>query len=82
MKVTDNFGIIYEQDEIQGYNFALGTTFLVDDVTGDPKLGPTGTVTVGADGTVQITGNVTEFTLTAAVPTGKRATSIVEVHRQ
>ncbi|MDF2961715.1 MAG: S-layer protein [Paenibacillus sp.] len=77
--VTDNFGIEYEQDEIQSYNFALGTVFIPEDIAGDPAKGSEGTVTIDNDGTVHINGNVTSFTLTAILPNNQRASADIKV---
>lgn len=81
LKVTDNFGTEYEQDEIAYYNFALNTYFIAEDVTGDPQNGPVGTVTFDKAGNVQITGNVTNFTLTSVLFNDKRAYANVTVRK-
>ncbi|PZE21999.1 S-layer homology domain-containing protein [Paenibacillus xerothermodurans] len=81
LKITDNYGIEYEVNEIQQYNFALGTMFYAEDITGDPDAGSAGTVTVEADGAVHIRGNVNKFTLTALIPNGDKAYASVDVTR-
>ncbi|MCZ8515383.1 S-layer homology domain-containing protein [Paenibacillus filicis] len=80
LKVTDNYGITYEPGEVQKYNFALGTIFIPEYIVGDSK-GPIGSVSIDKDGTVHVTGNVTQFNLTAILPTGKRATSEVKIRK-
>ncbi|TDF95748.1 S-layer homology domain-containing protein [Paenibacillus piri] len=82
MKVTDNYGNEYEQDEVQRYNFALATTFIVNDILGDSSNGTVGTVTIDSDGTVHTTGNVTRFTITAVMPGGKQAAADVRVVKE
>ncbi|WP_179135921.1 S-layer homology domain-containing protein [Paenibacillus sp. 32352] len=82
LKVTDNFGTEYEQDEIAYYNFALNTYFTAEDITGDPQNGPVGTVTFDKAGNVQITGNVTRFTLVSVLFNDKRAYADVTVVKQ
>ncbi|OXM83802.1 S-layer homology domain-containing protein [Paenibacillus rigui] len=81
MKVTDNFGIEYEQDEIQSYNFALNVFFNVEDIVGDSNSGSVGTVTVDNAGIVHISGNVTDFTLVAKLPNGKSAAADIHVRK-
>ncbi|UJF32984.1 S-layer homology domain-containing protein [Paenibacillus hexagrammi] len=79
LKIVDNYGIEYEKDEIQKYNFALATLFITNHVEGDKDAGATGTVEVAQDGTVTITGNVTSFELTSVLPSGAEATTYVTV---
>jgi hypothetical protein len=81
LKVTDNYGIEYEKEEIESYNFALATTFITENIVGDSTQGAVGTVTIDQDGTVHIIGNVTKFELTAILPNGNRAFSGVTVHK-
>jgi hypothetical protein len=71
--VTDNYSIKYEKGEAKKYNFALGTLFIVSDIEG-------GSVTVGQDGTVSMSGSVTSFELSAVLPNGERATTYVTVN--
>jgi hypothetical protein len=78
LKVTDNYGITYEGDEIQSYNFALGVLFNVSNVQGDGSS-DVGSVTVDSAGNVNIVGNVTSFELTAVSFGGKQATTYITV---
>ncbi|TXK76106.1 hypothetical protein [Paenibacillus sp. N3.4] len=79
LAITDNYGITYKKDEIQSYNFALGTLFLINEVVGDPANGAVGTVSVNSAGIVKVTGNVKSFELTAATPGSEKVTSYVNV---
>ncbi|MCU6795520.1 S-layer homology domain-containing protein [Paenibacillus sp. WQ 127069] len=79
LKITDNYGIEYEQNEAQNYNFALNTFFNPEDIVGNPSNGSVGTVTVDTAGNVLVTGNVTRFTLVAILPNGNRAYTDVTV---
>jgi hypothetical protein len=81
LKITDNYGIEYNTDEVRRYNFALGTLFFPEDIVADPANGTVGTVTIDTDGTVHIDGNVSKFTLTAIIPNGTRVSSAVEVRK-
>jgi hypothetical protein len=81
MIITDNFGTEYEKEEIQQYNFALNTVFFTTDVAGNSADGALGSVTIDADGTVHVTGNVTSFNLAAVVPNGNRTDAYVNVRR-
>ncbi|MFH5184324.1 S-layer homology domain-containing protein [Paenibacillus sp. TAB 01] len=80
--ITDNYGIEYEQDEIQGYNFALTTILTPEDIVGDPNNGPVGTVTIDTSGIVHVDGNVTGFTLVAKLPNGKRAATDIHMRQR
>ncbi|MFD0694472.1 S-layer homology domain-containing protein [Paenibacillus sp. GCM10027628] len=80
LSITDNYGITYEKDEIQSYNFALGMLFTTNNIKGDPSKGAVGTVSIDPDGTVHATGNVTSFELTGVLPNGQQATSYVTLH--
>ncbi|WP_028552710.1 S-layer homology domain-containing protein [Paenibacillus sp. UNC451MF] len=82
LKVTDNYGTEYEQNEIAKYNFALNTYFITEDISGDPANGPVGTVAIDKSGNVQITGNVTKFTLIFSSFNDKRAYADVTVRKQ
>ncbi|MDF2937892.1 MAG: S-layer protein, partial [Paenibacillaceae bacterium] len=73
LTVTDNYGNKYEKGEIKRYNFALGTLFTVTSVEG-------GSVSVGQDGTVTLTGTVTSFELNAILFNGQQATTYVSVN--
>lgn len=79
LKITDNYGIEYEQNEAQSYNFALNAFFNPEDIVGNPSKGSVGTVTVDTAGNVLVTGNVTRFTLVAILPNGNRAYTDVSV---
>lgn len=81
LSLTDSYGIKYEKDEMQDYNFALGTLFITNDIKGNAALGAIGTVAVNAAGEVLVTGNVTSFELTAVTPSGEKATSFVTLNR-
>ncbi|WP_240420171.1 S-layer homology domain-containing protein [Paenibacillus periandrae] len=73
LKIIDNYGIEYEKNEAQSYNFALNTLFNLEGIVGNPSNGNVGTVTVDTAGNVLVTGNVTRFTLVAILPNGNRA---------
>ncbi|MFC5450831.1 S-layer homology domain-containing protein [Paenibacillus aestuarii] len=81
LKVTDNYGIEYENSEVEDYNFALGNVFTVTHISGDDAQGAVGTVTVDTNGIVRVSGNVKSFELNAVSPTGKTATSFVTMKR-
>lgn len=74
LTITDNFGTEYEKGEIKKYNFALGTMFTVSAVEGG------GSVSVGQDGIVSLSGSVTSFELNAILFNGERATTYVNVN--
>jgi hypothetical protein len=76
LSITDNYGIKYKSADISGYNFALGTLFITNDIKGNAS-GTVGTVAVDAAGNVTVTGNVTSFEITGVTPTGEKATSFV-----
>ncbi len=80
LSITDNYGIKYKSDDIKGYNFALGTLFITNDIKGTAGT-PVGTVEVDAAGNVKVTDNVTSFELTAVTSTGEKATSFVTLNR-
>ncbi|SFL42884.1 S-layer homology domain-containing protein [Paenibacillus sp. 1_12] len=79
LKITDNYGNEYEQDEAQSYNFALNAFFNTEGVTGNPSNGNVGTVTVDMAGNVLVTGNVNRFTLIANLTNGNKAYADVVV---
>lgn len=81
LKAYDNYGIKYDKEEAQGYNFALGIIFLPEHIVGDPANGPTGTVTVGSNGAVHVEGNVTQFDLTAKLTNGNSVTTEMYIRR-
>ncbi|MCY9670156.1 S-layer homology domain-containing protein [Paenibacillus alginolyticus] len=80
LSITDNYGIKYKSADISGYNFALGTLFITNDIKGNPAVGAVGTVEIDAAGNVNVTGNVTSFEITAVTPTGEKATSFVTLN--
>ncbi|WP_249863236.1 S-layer homology domain-containing protein [Paenibacillus konkukensis] len=82
MKVTDNFGIEYKRGEVQSYNFALNVFFNPKDIVRGASDDGSGTVTVNSAGIVQITGDITSFLLTAALPNGKEASVYVTVRKK
>ncbi|WP_174349922.1 S-layer homology domain-containing protein [Paenibacillus sp. JMULE4] len=79
LKVYDNYGIKYQKDEVQKYNFALAVVLIADHIVGDLDKGDTGTVTVDPDGTVHVVGNVTQFDITAHLPNNKSATTEIRL---
>lgn len=79
LKVYDNYGIKYQKDEVQKYNFALAVLILPQNIVGDPNNGAVGTVTVNPDGSVHVAGNVTQFDLTAYLPNNKSVTTEVQL---
>ncbi|MDQ0892191.1 hypothetical protein QFZ81_007279 [Paenibacillus sp. V4I9] len=80
LTITDNYGITYKTADIKGYNFALGTLFITNDIKGNAAVGAVGTVSIDPDGTVRVTGNVTSFELTAVTSTGEKVTSYVTLN--
>lgn len=74
LTITDNYGNKYEKGEIRKYNFALGVMFTVSSVVGG------GSVSVGQDGIVSLSGTVTSFELNAVLFTGERVTTYVSVN--
>ncbi|MGG1553590.1 S-layer homology domain-containing protein [Paenibacillus ferrarius] len=81
LTITDNYGIKYEKTDAANYNFALGTLFIVNDIQGDAALGAVGTVTADEHGTVNVSGNVKYFELTAVSASGQKVTSYVTMTR-
>ncbi|MBP1155692.1 MULTISPECIES: S-layer homology domain-containing protein [unclassified Paenibacillus] len=81
LKVGDNYGIEYQKDEVQKYNFALAVLIIPEHIVGDPDHGAVGTVTIDPDGTVHVTGNVTQFDLTAYLPNNKSVSTEVQLQR-
>ncbi|NOU98046.1 hypothetical protein GC093_33175 [Paenibacillus sp. LMG 31456] len=82
MIITDNYGSEYEGAEISPYKDALGIALIPQDIVGDPNSGAVGTVIIDTDGTVHVSGNVTQFTLTAITTTGTRVSADVTVLKQ
>lgn len=81
LKVYDNYGIKYQKDEVQKYNFALAVVPIAENIVGNPNSGPVGTVTIDPDGTVHVVGNVTQFDLTAHLPNNKSATTEIQLRQ-
>lgn len=81
LKVHDNYGIAYEKDEVQKYNFALAVLIIPEHIVGNSDDGAVGSVTIDPDGTVHVTGNVTQFDLTAYLPNNKSVSTEVRVQR-
>ena len=72
LKVVDNYGIEYKADNIQNYRKFIGVTYSITGVKGS------GTVTLDqTKDEITISGDVTEFTLTAVAPNGKTAVTVV-----
>jgi hypothetical protein len=70
LHVFDNYGTEYKGARINEYNNLLGVYFLVSDVQG-------GTVTVAADGTLNVQGDVQNFVVTAMSANGKSVQVVV-----
>ncbi|MCY9696107.1 S-layer homology domain-containing protein [Paenibacillus alginolyticus] len=70
LKVVDNYGVEYTGTKLDKYRTFLGLQYVVTDVVG-------GTVTFNADGTVNISGSVTNFNI-KAIANGKTVTAIVQ----
>ncbi|WP_238540407.1 hypothetical protein [Paenibacillus mucilaginosus] len=70
LDVVDNYGITYEDSEIQQYNYILGTTVSITNVVG-------GTVEVNQYGELKFTGNVKSFDLTVSANGFSATTAIV-----
>ncbi|WP_159884565.1 S-layer homology domain-containing protein [Paenibacillus puerhi] len=73
LSITDNYDIKYEKSEIKKYNFALAVGFTATAIEGG------GSVEVGQDGIVRISGTVTSFELGAVLPSGESAVTYVRV---
>lgn len=70
VKVTDNYGVVYEGAVAQKYNYLFGVVFSVKNVVG-------GTVTVDQYGNLTIGSGVTSFELVATSATGLSASTAV-----
>ncbi|MFD0698734.1 hypothetical protein ACFQZT_32170, partial [Paenibacillus sp. GCM10027628] len=72
LNVTDNYGKTYEDGDAQHYNYLLGVTFSVSNVSAGSN------VTVDQFGKVTVTGGTSAtFDLTATSATGKSATTTI-----
>ncbi|WP_052488097.1 S-layer homology domain-containing protein [Gordoniibacillus kamchatkensis] len=76
LNVTDNYGVTYEDTDAAQYNYLLGVTFAVTNISG-------GTVTVDQYGNVTATpdssntSGIVTFDLTATSASGKSATTAI-----
>ncbi|SEG61988.1 S-layer homology domain-containing protein [Paenibacillus sp. UNC499MF] len=72
LTVTDNYGVEYGNAVIAANNNILGVIYTATDIQGG------GSVTISTDGTINISGTVTSFTLTANA-NGKSDSAVITV---
>lgn len=75
IKVTDNYGIEYKNNDIYKYFNFLGVAYSATDVNGTPGS----SVSIANDGTITITGTVSDFVLKAITGSGQTTTTFVTV---
>ncbi len=78
LKVTDQYGITLEKDDVRLYDKYAGVRFIVSDVTASADTN--NTVTIDANGNVTVGSNVTAFVITAISRDGS-VSAVTEVTR-
>ncbi|CAG7655500.1 S-layer homology domain-containing protein [Paenibacillus allorhizosphaerae] len=85
LKVTDQYGQVFEGTEVVDYNFVYGLAFTANNVSTGSMANPTAddnSVSIDDRGKVRIGANVKAFDLTASAPSGLSVTTQVVTSKE